>query len=528
MAKTKQTALKSTGGPAKRGCLPVFKVTAGPAGKLIIKRTFPKALSPTFSVMKDIDKNITANVTMDASDGMPKPSSWNDYCILCRDGASILYDCSHCPRTLCQECVVIAKESVEQIKRSDVYFTCPGCHEMREKGKRNSPYYGFEDSQGTPILTVPAIIKGHIELTSRSQICSSPILILNFILDGVNPGGSPARIMRDVLEPYVAGRNLQYHEVFFDIGTLEKAERHTKSMKALVNKVKDIAFERVEVFVHTHSETIRGDLWGGFEDAALVGKRKKKVPNFNDPIAYMVDDFFRGVFVGGIDGYLKGANLWMLVCGQTVRELDAFAALKARVKYHELEHVFAFDAERLHASLISAFVLAYAERVLVEGFEVQDTVPNLLAVSTQLAMHASVIHIHLTSAFRRRPITIVEYTKPVTRVDELSMTVTTYTFFDENRRPWGNALPYQCPTCKCVRLWKRITPSIGRGSIVTESKFSCQNPKCGYSITFAKPDRSEIILFTQGYRKSNSVGGISTKGFNAGGSGWLMSVTAER
>ncbi|KAG2353440.1 hypothetical protein BDR07DRAFT_1383153 [Suillus spraguei] len=310
---------------------------------------------------------------------------------------------------------------------------------MREKGKRTSPYYGFEDSQGTPILTVPAIIKGHIELTSCSQICSSPILILNFILDGVNPSGSPACIMRDVLEPYVAGRNLQYHEVFFDIGTLEKAERHTKLMKALMNKVKDISFERIEVFVHTHSETIRGDLWGG-----------------------------------GINGYLKGANLWMLACGQTVQVLDAFAALKARVKYHELEHIVAFNAARFHASLISAFVLAYAERVLIEGFEVQDTVPDLLAVSTQLAMHASVIHIHLTSAFRRRPITIVEYTKPVTHVDELSMTVTTYTFFDENRRPWGNTLPYQCSSCK-----------------------------------------SEIILFTQGYQKSNSVGGISTKGFNA-------------
>lgn len=71
---------------------------------------------------------------------------------------------------------------------------------------------------------------------------------------------------------------------------MEKVERHAKSMKALANKVKDIPFERVEIFVHTHSETIRGDLWGGFEDAALVGKKRKKMPNFDDPIAYTVDD----------------------------------------------------------------------------------------------------------------------------------------------------------------------------------------------------------------------------------------------
>ncbi|KIK31847.1 hypothetical protein CY34DRAFT_102651, partial [Suillus luteus UH-Slu-Lm8-n1] len=417
--------------------------------------------------MKDVGKDIATKGITNVIRNAPKPSFWNDvsarnsisdrsissptlfpqYCVLCRDGASLLYNCSHCPRTLCQKCVVIAEESVEEIKGSDVYFTCPGCHEMR--GKRTSPYYGFEDAQGTPILTVHATINGHIELTSRSQICNSPILILNLILDGVNPSGSPARIMRNVLEPYVAGKNLQYHEVFFDIGTLEKAERHAKSMKALANKVKDIPFERVEIFVHTHSETIRGDLWGGFEDAALVGKKRKKMPNFDDPIAYTVDDFFQGVFVGGIEGYLKGANLWMLVCGQTVRELDAFAALKAR-------HVFAFGAERFHASLVAAFALAYTERVLVEGFEVRDTMPNLLAVSPQLGMHASVVMIQLTSAFRRRPIAIVEYHKPV-RLDEgkVSMTVTTYTFFDENCRPWGNVLPYQCLSCKCVRPWKR-------------------------------------------------------------------------
>ncbi|KAG1743537.1 hypothetical protein EDD22DRAFT_851492 [Suillus occidentalis] len=317
-----QTALKSTGGPAKHGQLPTFKVTAGPA--------------------------------------------------------------------------VIAEESVEEIKGSDIYFTCPGCHEMH--GKRTSPYYGFEDAQGTPILTIHATINGHIELTSRSQICNSPILILNLILDGVNPSGSPAHIMRNVLEPYVAGKNLQYHKVVFDIGMLEKAERHAKSMKALANK------------------------------------------------------FFQGVFVGGIEGYLKGANLWI----------------------HEVEHMFAFGAERFHTSLVAAFALAYMEHVLVKGFEVWDTMPNLLAVSPQLGMHASVIIIQLNSAFHRRPITIVEYHKPV-RLDEgkVSMTVMTYTFFDENCHPWGNILPYQCLSCKCVRLWKRITPSIGQGAIVAESKFCC-------------------------------------------------------
>jgi hypothetical protein len=122
----------------------------------------------------DVGKDIAMKVTTDVIRSAPEPSFWNDvsarnsisdcsitsssptlftqYCVLCQDGASPLYNCSHCPCTLCQTCIVIAEESVEEIKESDVYFTCPGCHEMH--GKCTSLYYVSCSSKWSKLLNV--------------------------------------------------------------------------------------------------------------------------------------------------------------------------------------------------------------------------------------------------------------------------------------------------------------------------------------------------------------------------------------
>lgn len=60
-------------------------------------------------------------------------------------------------------------------------------------------------------------------------------------------------------------------------------------MAKLVNEVGQTEFDRVEVFVLMHSETTRGDIWGGYESAVSVGKGKIKVAK-PMPVAYTVDD----------------------------------------------------------------------------------------------------------------------------------------------------------------------------------------------------------------------------------------------
>ncbi|KAG1758087.1 hypothetical protein EDD22DRAFT_850306 [Suillus occidentalis] len=347
---------------------------------------------------------------------------------------------------------------------------------------------GFEDATGAPVLTVPATINGHIEVTSRSQVCSDPVLILHFVLKGLPPSGSPAPIMREALWPY-GGPNgsIRYHEIIFDFGTEEKHDKHVESMTELVNKFKHLHYERVEVFIYTHSETVRGDIWGGFEDDTSVGRGRNKI-------------ITPGLFVGGIEDYIQGATLWMLVCGHTIREPPAFKLFKDCVKCYKPKHTFAFSAELFHASLTTPFVTAYVDRILIEGFDVQEVI-----------------------TFRRRQPTMVEYNQGSTQVltGPVSLTVTMYTYFHDNNRPFGNALPYQCPKCMCVRTWQRVTYNMK-----DESRFACK--RCKNTITYIRPAQSHIIMYSQGYRGTSSVSGkLVAKGHKASGSGWLVFAVVE-
>lgn len=53
--------------------------------------------------------------------------------MFCRDGAEVLYECSSCPRVVCERCISVPNESQEIVARSDVLFICPGCHEIQNK-----------------------------------------------------------------------------------------------------------------------------------------------------------------------------------------------------------------------------------------------------------------------------------------------------------------------------------------------------------------------------------------------------------
>lgn len=208
---------------------------------------------------------------------------------------------------------------------------------------------------------------------------------------------------------------------------------------------------------------------------------------------------------------------------QTVGDISEYVTLLTEVVHcsYQIEHAFAFSAELFHACLTTSFIVAYVDRVLVEGLEVQDVIQDLLVVSPRLAMHASIIHIHVTNTFRRRFPTISEYTQGLARIpgDKVSMIMSIYTFFHDNNRPFGQTLPYQCSTCKCVRTWECTA------STLDEIQFTCQ--KCKHTITYKKQEEAKITLYSQGYRGISSGSGRLVRKGNTAGSGWLVSVTTE-
>ncbi|KAG1899338.1 uncharacterized protein F5891DRAFT_1189777 [Suillus fuscotomentosus] len=157
--------------------------------------------------------------------------------------------------------------------------------------------------------------------------------------------------MQHKLQPYRPKDSLQFHKIIFNIETDEKAEHHAESMEILMGRLKLQEYEHIEIFIYTHSEIEWGDIWGGFEDDEFVGRRRTKVAIQGEPVIYAIDVFFAGLFVGGIEEYVRGATLWVLICGHMVRQPNSFKLLQTCVKKYEVEHVFAFDAVLFHVCL---------------------------------------------------------------------------------------------------------------------------------------------------------------------------------
>ncbi|KAG1880680.1 hypothetical protein C8R48DRAFT_668094 [Suillus tomentosus] len=229
---------------------------------------------------------------------------------------------------------------------------------------------GFEDTQGSLALPIPISVNVCIKLTSRSEICTTPILILNLVINGINPSGSPARIMQALLQAYLSAEDLHYHGVIFNIGMIQKCQ------------------------------SCQSGIWGGNESAISASKGSIKIIK-PTPVAYTVDNFFAGIFVADLDEILKGATLWMLVCGHMVHRTESLKSFTTCVKRYDIANTFAFGAEGLHICL-TTFIAAYVECILVEGFLVQEVMTSLLAGAICIDDKASIIML-------------------------------TYTFFDENQ-----------------------------------------------------------------------------------------------
>jgi len=74
-------------------------------------------------------------------------------------------------------------------------------------------------------------------MTAKSQVLSSPILILNLILSSIDPVASPSRIVSEIMKQFV-GDAVQYHEIIFDLGSKKLVDEHSRAMARFVRQLK--------------------------------------------------------------------------------------------------------------------------------------------------------------------------------------------------------------------------------------------------------------------------------------------------
>jgi hypothetical protein len=133
-----------------------------------------------------------------------------------------------------------------------------------------------------------------------------------------------------------------------------------------------------------------------------------------------------------------------------------------------ISNAICFTATEFDPSLVTTFILEYAQLMLAKKKEVQDSLPRLLPSAFRVGRHTDIVHI---------------------RSEEGDTTYgSRYIWVRQQIRPWGRPLPVQCAKCGWIRPW---LPCKTEGEMNKVDKtdfdvgFACKNPLCDYTLTYA-------------------------------------------
>ncbi|KAH7919746.1 hypothetical protein BV22DRAFT_1133620 [Leucogyrophana mollusca] len=429
MARTKNTARKVTGGSATRKVRQTDVASSAPMESLrrSVKRPRPRSSTPLPTAVSVVAGKPAATSEVREL-RWQRDQDGNKWCYMCQDGGHLLFRCDNCPRVVCSRCIEVPEAITSTRGGQDSMFECPTCHIARVRREEVAgPYTAFytpnENGQyGQPLLTsMPITIPGAFSLGSGAKVDSRSLCIVHFVCKGQNVNGGPARMAKTYLEGYIGDDSLVYVEVEFDL-TLDEGERDFVEYKMkLANYLVDEKYARLMIFVTTHSDDTSGDLFVGPKCCFEVGM--------------WMDTFFGGPMAPVV----QGATVFLLACGTVVTLPDPFIAVQKKVTEYRFSSLWAFGAPGLHPNAVVPFVVAFCQRVVVEGAQPLKIIAKLLAASSRLNLHSDVLHIS--------PATSSLHHAEVHR----------YVWSHKTIRPWGSSLPVQCPKCKCLKSWSSPT-----------------------------------------------------------------------
>ncbi|KAI6154494.1 hypothetical protein EDD17DRAFT_1764749 [Pisolithus thermaeus] len=198
-------------------------------------------------------------------------------------------------------------------KFTSTFITCPVAPKV---GPTPPPpefqknYKGFY-SEGIPILAHPPVVQGSFQHAISSQVASLPTALVHLHMDNLEVGHAQVNIMNSYLQPYFPQGSYQFSQLPFNLATQESLHDYEKAAIDLAHSLS--SFSRVVLFLTTHSDEERGDLFSGEVD----GK----------PIASKVSECLQVLF-HPLTKIVKGADVIFNVCGSVVTVQDSFDDLK--------------------------------------------------------------------------------------------------------------------------------------------------------------------------------------------------------
>ncbi|KAF8059561.1 hypothetical protein FPV67DRAFT_1674625 [Lyophyllum atratum] len=395
MARRKNTAKKTTGGPA------------------------PKV-------------NLTGSTSLDEMDldplpamaqvpPMPSTGLGANFCSIDLNGGN-LFICQ-CGRALCaDDCIQVDYKEVDPGN-----FVCPACYKTEfEEGKPYKPFIGSD-------LTVH--IKTSMNTRSYLPIISSDSLaIITFRLKGMPSVSAVSNLVLGHLADYFSvdgpALTLRHFELEFEFSVLEDVARLQQQVRKVLPDLKK--FTRFLVFIVTHSEPDGGRIW------IKAGK---------EPGSVNPGQFFDHLFTKELLAVIKtdkAATLFMVMCG------GPHAHASSRAEYWTLNFwlTFGFSKTDFHPSLSNLFLMELCLKFFVN--RQPAVLGNILLSNVDLGAHAEGIFVYIGNT---------NGSGEDSNVAPPTHTIIEYRWCQELLRPHGYPIPVSCPECRVIGMWKVATGS---------------------------------------------------------------------
>ncbi|KAI5985119.1 hypothetical protein F5J12DRAFT_787435 [Pisolithus orientalis] len=308
------------------------------------------------------------------------------------------------------------------------------------------PYFGFYLS-GKPVLKHPLVVIGGFEHATTSEVAGNSTAIIHLHLESLELGHAPVHILHTMLQGYFRQDTYHFSQLPFNFATEESRAAYDTAASKLASSL--TTFAKVVIFLTTHTDEDRGDLFSGMEN---------KVPIATEVFELQ---FLQGLLLP-LSNIVKGGDLIFFVCGSTVRKEQSFQGLKAAVQHFKPRSMLLFDAERLQLVTTIPFLMSVLDSTLVQGFHVQ-------------------------SAVRHSNIILMLWQEKVV--------VEKFVWTDKFIRPWGQQLPAQCPQCYSIQKWEA-------GCSGQTYSYECKNPGCGKDTQgTSQPPQTYTICMSKGATK---------------------------
>jgi hypothetical protein len=89
-----------------------------------------------------------------------------------------------------------------------------------------------------PATENPIQVRGNFQMTASSRVRNEGLVILHFLLVGLDPAGSPARLLKEYMCCYLDKGSLLYEEITFDLGNDALIREYHQTLKSLERRIK--------------------------------------------------------------------------------------------------------------------------------------------------------------------------------------------------------------------------------------------------------------------------------------------------